>query len=110
MHFAGLPVLPAAQPEPLGLADPGGTLDELMAVPVVADRDVAAARRSRDTLDATRPPPSPGRSYVLVLLALTVLGLLSRVYTTNSLAGEPTPDEYLYARARARPGARLDLG
>jgi UDP-GlcNAc:undecaprenyl-phosphate/decaprenyl-phosphate GlcNAc-1-phosphate transferase len=26
MHFAGLPVLPAAQPEPLGLADPGGTL------------------------------------------------------------------------------------
>jgi UDP-GlcNAc:undecaprenyl-phosphate GlcNAc-1-phosphate transferase len=25
MHFAGLPVLPAAQVEPLGLADPGGT-------------------------------------------------------------------------------------
>src|SRR5207245_6432402 len=31
--------------------------------------------------------------------------LLSRVYTTNSLAGEPTPDEYLYG-VQARDLAR----
>jgi hypothetical protein len=32
-----------------------------------------------------------------IVAALVVLALLSRVYTTNSLAGEPTSDEYLYA-------------
>ena len=47
----------------------------------------------------------PGRGYVLVLLALTFVGLLSRVYTTNSLAGEPTPDEFLYG-VHARDLAR----
>lgn len=36
---------------------------------------------------------------------LVVVGLLSRVYTTNSLAGEPTSDEYLYA-VHARDLAR----
>ena len=36
---------------------------------------------------------------------LLLLALLSRVYTTNSLAGEPTSDEYLYA-VHARDLAR----
>ena len=40
-----------------------------------------------------------------IVLALTFAALLSRVYTTNSLAGEPTPDEYLYA-VHARDLAR----
>lgn len=40
-----------------------------------------------------------------IVLALTFAALLSRVYTTNSLAGEPTPDEYLYA-VNARDLAR----
>jgi hypothetical protein len=47
----------------------------------------------------------PGRSYLLILLALAFFGLLSRVYTTNSLAGEPTPDEFLYG-VNARDLAR----
>jgi hypothetical protein len=46
-----------------------------------------------------------GRSYTWIVLALTLAALLSRVYTTNSLAGEPTPDEYLYA-VNARDLAR----
>lgn len=37
--------------------------------------------------------------------ALLLVALLSRVYTTNSLAGEPTSDEYLYA-VHARDLAR----
>ena len=44
-------------------------------------------------------------SYTWIVLALTALALLSRVYTTNSLAGEPTPDEYLYG-VHARDLAR----
>lgn len=32
-----------------------------------------------------------------ILLALTLLAVLSRIYTTNSLAGEPTSDEYFFA-------------
>jgi hypothetical protein len=42
---------------------------------------------------------------LLILAALTLVGLLSRVYTTNSLAGEPTPDEFLYG-VHARDLAR----
>jgi len=41
-----------------------------------------------------RSGPSPT---VWLLLSLALLAVLSRVYTTNSLAGEPTSDEYLYA-------------
>lgn len=43
-----------------------------------------------------------------LLLTLLVLGILSRVFTTNSLAGEPSSDEYffgLYARDLARAWA-----
>jgi hypothetical protein len=47
----------------------------------------------------------PARSYILILLTLTFIGLLSRIYTTNSLAGEPTPDEFLYG-VHARDLAR----
>lgn len=32
----------------------------------------------------------------IVLLGLVLLGTVTRLYTTNSLAGEPTSDEYLY--------------
>ncbi len=43
-----------------------------------------------------------------IILALAALAILSRVYTTNSLAGEPTPDEFqfgVYARDLARAWA-----
>ncbi|MBV9170344.1 MAG: glycosyltransferase family 39 protein, partial [Chloroflexi bacterium] len=40
-----------------------------------------------------------------VLLVLCAAAVVSRIYTTNSLAGEPTPDEYLYA-VQARDLAR----
>jgi hypothetical protein len=46
-----------------------------------------------------------GRGYAWTVVALAAAALLSRVYTTNSLAGEPTPDEYLYA-VHARELAR----
>ncbi|HEX8966679.1 MAG TPA: glycosyltransferase family 39 protein [Chloroflexota bacterium] len=48
---------------------------------------------------------APRRGYLWILLALTFVALLSRVFTTNSLAGEPTPDEYLYG-VHARDLAR----
>lgn len=56
------------------------------------------------------------RSELLVVGALAVLGILSRVFTTNSLAGEPTSDEYffaIFARDIARSlaeGQGLSLG
>jgi len=76
-----------------------------MAVPALAGRRYAVAPDA-----ATRSTPRvrrfvPGRSYLLILLALTLMGLFSRVYTTNSLAGEPTPDEFLYG-VHARDLAR----
>ena len=51
----------------------------------VASRDVARVRR------AVRR-----RVHLWILLLLTCVALLTRIYTTNSLAGEPTSDEYLY--------------
>src|SRR5438128_7150301 len=45
------------------------------------------------------------RGYLWIVLALAIAALFSRVYTTNSLAGEPTNDEYLYA-VHARDLAR----
>jgi hypothetical protein len=44
-------------------------------------------------------------SYTWIVLGLVLMAVLSRVYTTNSLAGEPTSDEYLYA-VHARDLAR----
>jgi hypothetical protein len=56
---------------------------------------------------ATPPAPEgllPGagvrrftHSYTWIVLGLAFVAMLSRVYTTNSLLGEPTSDEYLYA-------------
>jgi len=44
-------------------------------------------------------------SHTWIVLGLSVVAILSRLYTTNSLAGEPTSDEYLYA-VHARDLAR----
>jgi hypothetical protein len=46
-----------------------------------------------------------GGSYLWIVLGLTAVAFLSRIYTTNSLVGEPTSDEYLYA-VHARDLAR----
>ncbi len=46
-----------------------------------------------------------GRGYLWTVLVLLIVALGSRIYTTNSLAGEPTSDEYLYA-VHARELAR----
>jgi hypothetical protein len=76
-----------------------------MAVPLVVGRRTAV---TSDDLARAQPRVrrfAPGRSYVLILLALTCLGLVSRIYTTNSLEGEPTPDEFLYG-VHARDLAR----
>src|SRR5438477_8975779 len=80
-----------------------------MAVPGAVGRD--APRSLAPSLGAAAAPAvrvrrlNPGLNYLLIVLALGVAALLSRVYTTNSLAGEPTPDEYLYA-VHARDLAR----
>jgi hypothetical protein len=76
-----------------------------MAVPVIAGRRVAEAAEAEPRAAGRIRRFTPGRNYVLILLALTLLGLFSRVYTTNSLAGEPTPDEFLYG-VHARDLAR----
>jgi hypothetical protein len=46
-----------------------------------------------------------GHGYAWIVVLLAIAALLSRIYTTNSLAGEPTSDEYLYA-VHARDLAR----
>src|SRR5690348_11469988 len=77
-----------------------------MAVPVLAGR--RAGRLSASSHAAEQGDirlRSFGHSYVWILFALLGVALLSRVYTTNSLAGEPTSDEYLYA-VHARDLAR----
>src|SRR5438128_347382 len=79
-----------------------------MAVPGLVGR---RASRSSAPSDVVAAPElrvrrlNAGMSYTWIVLALTAVALLSRVYTTNSLAGEPTPDEYLYA-VHARDLAR----
>ena len=45
--------------------------------------------------------------YTWIVLGLVLLAVLSRIYTTKSLAGEPTSDEYLYA-VHARDLARVE--
>src|SRR5919198_800102 len=45
------------------------------------------------------------RNYLWIVLGLAAVAVLSRIYTTNSLVGEPTSDEYLYA-VHARDLAR----
>ncbi|HEY0581223.1 MAG TPA: hypothetical protein VGE94_03515, partial [Chloroflexota bacterium] len=77
-----------------------------MAVPALVGRRVA---RSSVASEAAAPEQLRvrrfGHGYTWIVLALALAALLSRVYTTNSLAGEPTSDEYLYA-VHARDLAR----
>src|SRR5438309_7309370 len=79
-----------------------------MAVPVVVGRRGSRTSAASDAVtgaDVRVRRLNPGLSYNWIVLALAAAALLSRVYTTNSLAGEPTSDEYLYA-VHARDLAR----
>ena len=79
-----------------------------MAVPVVVGRRGSRTSAASDAVAGAEVRVrrlNPGLSYAWIVLALTAAALLSRVYTTNSLAGEPTSDEYLYA-VHARDLAR----
>lgn len=74
----------------------GGSLTDGSLVGQIDFRGGAAASPA----SCVRPRPTVrlrGSPTVWLVLAALVLGVLSRVYTTNSLAGEPTSDEYLYA-------------
>src|SRR5258708_3010658 len=77
-----------------------------MAVPALAGR--RAQRRSVSS-EAALPLHLKVRRFgnvnLWIIVALAAAALFSRVYTTNSLAGEPTSDEYLYA-VHARDLAR----
>src|SRR5947207_14175381 len=77
-----------------------------MAVPAIAGRRAQRLSVSTEAAlaDGVRMRPF-GHRYNWIVLALAAAALLSRVYTTNSLAGEPTSDEYLYA-VHARDLAR----
>jgi hypothetical protein len=84
-----------------------------MAVPALVGRrgsgasaSSAAAVYGAEARGSIARPWPFGHGYAwLVVLALAIAALFSRVYTTNSLAGEPTPDEYLYG-VHARELAR----
>jgi hypothetical protein len=82
-----------------------------VAVPLGAQRRAALAERTDDDAlpaEAHRRRATRIRPTTLIVLLLTLAALLSRIYTTNSLAGEPTSDEYLYA-VNARDLARAWL-
>jgi hypothetical protein len=69
-----------------------------MAVPVLLGRRTVRPSATSELAPSTEVRLRNFRhSYAWIVLGLTFAALLSRVYTTNSLAGEPTPDEYLYA-------------
>ena len=69
-----------------------------MAVPVLAGRRAGRLSASPHAAEHREIRlRSFGHSYLWIILALLAAALLSRIYTTNSLAGEPTSDEYLYA-------------
>jgi hypothetical protein len=80
-----------------------------MSVPAIVDRGAVGPSATEQLVENAEQLRvrrfAPGRSYTLILLGLLCAALLSRVYTTNSLAGEPTPDEYLYG-VNARDLAR----
>lgn len=78
---------------------------------VTADRVPRLSTVEQHKRDRARPRAATrgftaARLDILLLVLLTGLGILSRIYTTNSLAGEPTPDEYLYGM-QARDVAQL---
>ena len=69
-----------------------------MAIPVLAGRGAARPSASAEVVTTSGPRLRRfGRGYFWTVLALLVVALGTRIYTTNSLAGEPTSDEYLYA-------------
>ena len=69
-----------------------------MAIPVLVGRGAARPSASAEAATAASPRLRRfGRGYLWTVLALLIVALGSRIYTTNSLAGEPTSDEYLYA-------------
>ena len=77
-----------------------------MAIPVLVGRGAARPTASADVAGgASQPMRRFGHGYLWTVLALLIVALGSRIYTTNSLAGEPTSDEYLYA-VHARDLAR----
>ncbi len=77
-----------------------------MAVPVLLGRSASRTSASPESVAPTNLRVRGfGHSYLWIVLTLTFVALVSRVYTTNSLLGEPTPDEYLYA-VHARDLAR----
>src|SRR5207253_5734193 len=78
----------------------------LMAVPVLVGRGAARPAASAELATTAGPRLRRfGRGYLWTVLALLIVALGTRIYTTNSLAGEPTSDEYLYA-VHARDLAR----
>src|SRR5258708_11344588 len=69
-----------------------------MAIPVLAGRGAARPSASAEVAATAGPRLRPfGRGYFWTVLPLLVVALGTRIYTTNSLAGEPTSDESLYA-------------
>jgi len=69
-----------------------------MAIPVLVGRGAARPSASAEVASTAGPRVRRfGRGYLWTILALLIVALGSRIYTTNSLAGEPTSDEYLYA-------------
>ena len=69
-----------------------------MAIPVLVGRGAARPSASAEAASTAGPRVRRfGRGYLWTILALLIVALGSRIYTTNSLAGEPTSDEYLYA-------------
>jgi hypothetical protein len=77
-----------------------------MAIPVLVGRGAERPSASSEVVTTPRPRVRRfGRGYLWTVLALLIAALGSRIYTTNSLAGEPTSDEYLYA-VHARDLAR----
>src|SRR5438128_11458726 len=79
-----------------------------MAVPVVVGRRGSRTSAASDAVAGAEVRVRrlhPGLGCAVIGLARTAAPLLSRVYTTNGLAGEPTSDEDLYA-VHARDLAR----
>ncbi|MDQ3811698.1 MAG: hypothetical protein M3336_15565 [Chloroflexota bacterium] len=67
---------------------------------------VSAPRPGEEIASPMSVAASPfSQASAWIFLVLLVLAVLSRIFTTNSLAGEPTSDEYLYA-VHARDLAR----
>jgi hypothetical protein len=76
-----------------------------MAIPVLIGRRASRPSAASEAAIPRARVARFGHGATWIVLALAIAALFSRVYTTNSLAGEPTNDEYLYA-VHARDLAR----